>query len=247
MAEVRDRNVENLSLTLQPGMDIKGRLVIDGNSQDLQLSRTSNRSRVGNVGIVLRRKDGLFSTSLIPPVIENDGTFFSFHEVPLGDYEFTVSFVADGRAPNPDWYVADIRASGRSVYDTGFQVGADPVDSMEIVVGTNGGVIEGTIPDMRAPRSAVLILVPDTFRRGNIYLYRVRVIPANPNGNNAFQLRGLAPGNYKIFAVPAPNGSMPPYRSTEFLSQHDPRALSITIRKGMTTGGVQVPLLSLNP
>lgn len=247
MVEVRDRNVENLSLPLQPGIDIKGRLVSDGDVQDLQLSRTSNRGPVGNVGIVLRRKDGLFDTSLIPPMIENDGTSFSFGEVPVGDYEFTVSFVADGRTPNPDWYVSDIRASGRSVYDTGFQVGADPVDSMEIVVGTNGGVIEGTIPDMRAPRSAVLILVPDTFRRGNVYLYRVRVIPANPNGNNTFQLRGLAPGNYKIFAVPTPNGSMLPYRSAEFLAQHDARAPNITIRKGTTTGGVQVPLLPTSP
>jgi len=63
--------------------------------------------------------------------------------------------------------------------------------------------------------------------------------------NGPFRIEGVAPGNYKLFAVPKPNESVP-FRSSEFIARHEFRALSVVVQKGKTSGGLQVPYLSLD-
>src|SRR4030095_15091847 len=50
--EIRGRDVEDLEIILHPGAEIKGRLLVEGDSNDLQLAR----SGAGIVRIALRRK-----------------------------------------------------------------------------------------------------------------------------------------------------------------------------------------------
>jgi hypothetical protein len=192
---------------------------------------------------------------MLQPEIGEDGVSFKFSDVPEGDYEISASFVADGRPPSPDLYVEDVRAGGRSVLDTGFQVGIDPVDAMEVVVGTEGGSIKGTIQARRAAAAGLLFLVRDPIEN--------RVVPYQPipitaNGNDQFEFRGLRPGRYKIFAIQADIGpmvsadsavvasggpTMTMYLSPAAFSQSSARSVIVTVQKGTTTGGVQVPFL----
>ena len=57
-------------------------------------------------------------------------------------------------------------------------------------------------------------------------------------------MNGIAPGNYKIFAVPYLNETVP-YRSPEFIARHESRAVSVTVQKGTTVEGVSAPYLAL--
>jgi hypothetical protein len=247
--EVRDRDIEDLVLPLHPAIEIKGRLVIDGDLRGIEFStglprygvpeRDPARSRAGDIRIVLNRKDGLFFGVKPEPVLDETGTSFTFRGVPEGDYEILASIVADGRPPSPDLYVADIRADSRSVFDSGLQVGRDPVGSVEVIVGTRGGSIEGVVQG-RTNLPAALILAPEASRRNNAALYRVIYIPRN----GAFRLSGIVPGNYKIFAVPYLNEPIP-HRSPEFLGRHESGALSVTVQKGTSISGLRVPFLSL--
>ena len=260
VVEVRAIDVEDVDLVLRPGMDIKGRLVIDGEPRDLQLARSSsfpddprdeNRSHVGDVKLLLGRQDGLFSESVFRPVIDDNGTSFTFPDVPPGDYEIVVSFVPDGGPPSPDLYVVDVRATGRSVFDNGFQVGADPTDAIEVIVGTKGGSIKGTVQGKPPGTPALLLLVPEPFRTSNAPF---RQVPVNINAGNEFEVRGLRPGVYKLFAIPgfgaAPAQSGTPmvlYLEPEFLSQFETRGVRVSVvsvEKGTTTRGVQVPFVS---
>jgi hypothetical protein len=171
----------------------------------------------------------------------------------VGDYEILVTFVADGKPPSPDLYLADVRAAGRSVIDSGFQVGVDDVDAMEIVVGTAGGSIAGSIQGRRTNTSGILLLIPSMIRDETA---PYRAMPIAVNGNDQFEFRGLRPGNYRILAVQA-NGnfvkpanssnlqapSMELYLRPEFFTQNEASTIKVTVFKGMTTGGVQVPFL----
>ena len=244
--EIRGHDIENADLVLRPPLEIQGRLVTDGDPEDIQLwrrpgtgpSRPGRQSRPADVRVDLVRKDGLpFGLHAIDgPVIDASGTRFSFRDIPEGEYAFSLTFLPNPEDPN--LYVADIRASGRSVFDNGFVVGVDPVDSMEIVVGTKGGSIEGQLWSADSPIPAVLVVAPEVFRRDNASLYRTM----NLYRGEEFAVRGLAPGTYKVFAVPYPNEPLP-YRSPEFMARYEHRALTITIEKGARLTGLQVPYL----
>jgi len=58
-----------------------------------------------------------------------------------------------------------------------------------------------------------------------------------------FELRGLAPGIYKVFAAPA--GTVLSGRS-EVIEEYESRAVTVVVQKGMPFNGVQVPLISPN-
>jgi hypothetical protein len=237
-------------------MEVKGRLVIEGNPRDLQFRRPladelrdPNRSRVGDVAISIRRTDGLMNEGMFKASIGDDGVSFAFPKVPIGDYAFNVSFVADGKAPSPALYVADIRAGGRSVIDTGFQVGTDAVDAMEVIVGTDGGSITGIVVGRPMNAAAFLVLLPPAIPEG-IELYNA--VPIAVNGNNQFEFQGLRPGTYKVFVMQA-NSDLVPVNTTgrvqvslppEFFSRNAATAENVIVQRGIATTGVRVPFPS---
>jgi len=226
--EIRDRDVEDVEILLRPGADIKGRLVIEGDASDLQLARPG----AGTIKIALNRKDGLFG-DIFKPLIDETGLAFAFRDVPPGDYSLAVGFVPDrGRAPSPDLYVADIRASGRSVFDNGFEVGVDQTDAMEVIVGTNGATIAGNVVGATPNQPVTVLLAIEFARRSNTSL--VKSVAGNANGQ--FQMRGLTPGTYRILAAPAGT----PMSRAVFES----RAITVVVQKGTSISGIQVPLLS---
>jgi hypothetical protein len=234
--DIGNRNIEDLEITLLPSLEIKGKLVTDADTKDLLLARPG----AGSVRIGLSRKDRLFGDDLLKSVIDETGTEFTFAQVPQGDYNVTVSFLAaGGAAPSPDLFVADVRASGRSVFDNGLQVGIDPLDNLEVVISSNGGTLSGTIQGVTPSRPAILFLMPEFSRRNNPALFRT-VTNRNPNGE--FQFRGLPPGNYILFAVPYVAELA--YVNPDFVAQFEQRAIVAVVRKGIPVNGLQVPLLS---
>jgi hypothetical protein len=244
--EIRGHDIENADLVLRPPVEIQGRLVTDGDPQEVQLWRrpgteplqSDRGKRAAGVRVDLVRRDGLpyGLRAMAGPVIDDSGTRFSFSDVPQGEYSFSVTFLPETLDRN--LYIADIRASGRSVLDSGFVVGIDPVDSMEIVVGTQAGSIEGRLQNTDSATRAVLIVAPEVFRRANASLYRTMPLFRDEE----FVIRGLVPGTYKVFAVRHSNEPLP-YQSPEFMAQYEGRALTITIEKGTRLTGLQVPYL----
>jgi hypothetical protein len=259
LVEVRNADVDDVDVVLHPAVDIQGKLVIEGDPRDLQIRGSSlpddlrdpNRSHIGDVAIALRRTDSLFSDTLLRAEIDDDGVSFAFRNVPEGDYDFKINFLADGKPPSPDLYVADIRAGGRSVIDTGFQVGVDAVDAMEVVVGTRGASIKGSVIGRIPGASAFLILAP-----ANVPADRSSPYNAMPIADdNQFEFRGLRPGSYRIFLIQATDlglpKDLPPAQPggpsmvinlrPEFFSKNEARGVKVIVEKGDTTYGVVVP------
>jgi hypothetical protein len=250
--DVGNANIEDLLVPLRPGVDVKVGLVVDGTTDDPRFHFQAPPGTTGimpasgvNADIELRleRKDGFpFRASF---TVDTARTSLIFPNVPEGDYRITANLRigTESRYRGNNYYIEDILMAGRSVYDNGIQVGIDRVDFLEILVGTSGGAVEGTIPTGGQTRLVELILVPDVFRRQNPSLYRSQRI-FSPGENATFVLRGIPAGDYKIFAV-ADAESPLPYRSVDFVAAHEARAASITVRKGDVTGNVLVPLIEL--
>jgi hypothetical protein len=202
-------DVSGVTFTLWPGQTIGGRISIDGRAQ-------SNDPDVTGITVTLRRSppvnslpesssarvpnftlspDGSRVVSLTPDSgptnrSRGDGTF-SVSGVPPGDYAVNV-------AVKDDAYVEAIRLGARDVLNGGLHVNGPVTGSLEIVLGVKGGSIEGTALDVRRAPAAnvVVVAVPDGSRRGRTDLFKV----ASTDDAGRFRLRGLAPGQYEVFA-----------------------------------------------
>jgi hypothetical protein len=248
---VRDRDLERVEIALQPPVEIKGRLVIDGKMEGVhlmsretaarsQLLRTINGvSAEGHSADVLLdlRCDGTSPSSRpLTPTIDDAGPSFSFRDIDPGPCKITAMLLRDGKPASQSLYVSDIRAGGRSVMESGFQVGLDAVDAMEIVVGMQGGSVEGRVTRNSGPDGPLtVLLMPEKSRRDNPSLFRtVSLAGAGP-----FRIEGLAPGEYQISAIPGVTN----LNGVGYLLRSESRAVTVTVQKGKTSSGIEVPYL----
>jgi len=238
--EVRDKDLKDLSLTLKPGRDVKGRLTVVGDTpRNLRLisSLTDPNSiadRMGEIRLFLGRTIPFTGTSGGQMVVDDEGKRFTFENVPDGSYTLSAAGLALGADNN---YLLDLRVGGRSVPNQEILVGSDAVDSIEVVIGTDGASIQGTVEGTTRDGGQV-ILVPDQTRWQNASLFkRVNLF----DGFGTFTLRGIAPGDYRLLAFSGTERV--PFRSEEFLSQYGPRMKTITVQKRAVLTGIQIPLI----
>jgi hypothetical protein len=246
--EIRDKDLDGVELVVHPPVAVKGRLVIDGPSDGIYLASRAPRTARALSGLaaeghtadvalnlVFRGTSGRIAVALLPPSIDSEGTAFSFSEVDEGEYQLGVTLQRSENAASQNLYIADIRAGGRSVIDSGFEVGIDNVDLMEVVIGTQGGVIEGRIVGLVSSEPIAVVVMPEKSHRENASRYRT--VPVS--GAGPFRIEGLAPGNYQVFAVP--NNGRPVTRAT---AEYESKGLNIVVQKGKTSGALEIPYLA---
>jgi hypothetical protein len=116
-------------------------------------------------------------------------------------------------------YVADVRQGTLSIYDTGFDVGAEPPKPIEVIVSSGAATVEGIVRNQAGNplASATIAVVPPESRRQNRALYRT----GTSDTQGRFSVPGIAPGNYKVFAWE----SIPPgaFFNARFLSGYEDR------------------------
>jgi hypothetical protein len=95
----------------------------------------------------------------------------------------------------------------------------DP-QTLEIVIGTDGGTVQGTVADSPA---ASVVLVPNDPRRSRIDLYKI----ATADESGRFRLTAVAPGDYKIFAWEFVDGGA--WLDPAFLRQYEDRGTPVRV------------------
>jgi hypothetical protein len=125
-----------------------------------------------------------------------------------------------------DSFVLSATAGGQDVLRDGLRVYGDI--ELEVVLATPGATIAGVVRGGKGVKlsDAVVALVPDGPLRNAGHLYRTGI--SDVNGN--FELRGIAPGSYHLFAWPELEGAA--YRNAEFMKEFDERGKAILIEKG---------------
>src|SRR5262245_10667092 len=181
-----DRDIDNLSVAVTAGITIPGRIRIEGNPPAGQdpYSRLIPMLQTGGGSILTAALQGG-----IPRPAAADGTF-SLTKITPGNYRLVVNGL------DPTMYIKDAHIDRTDVLQ-GIAIGNRVDGALEIVLSTNAGQFDGTIVDAAGkPVSGVqAVLIPDRLRnRSDLFM------TATSGANGRFAMRGITPGDYKLFA-----------------------------------------------
>jgi hypothetical protein len=184
--EVKNSNVEGVVATVDSGVTINGRFMSEGgqmppaNTLRLQLrpvSATGSPMYFGFSPAAQATADGSFNLAGVFP----------------GNYRAIV-------IPSQDFYVKGLRYDRRDALNSVVEVSRRNSDgaTIEVVISRNVAQIDGVVTnDNLQPVPGVqAVLVPDTANRNRTELYKT----ATTDQSGRFSMRGIAPGDYKLFA-----------------------------------------------
>jgi hypothetical protein len=251
---VNGSDVEGVSVTVHRGVDIRGKVTVDGgaspsfNSVRISLQPEDNAARLA----------GYQQLSRFQPTVDAEGSF-TIPTVPEGQYRIQVAFAPpapssaatrpaanrsiDPFAPDPtpppalvsvplagaplgpNAYVADILQGGMTVYDTGISVGTQAFEPLEVRVRTDGGSVEGIVLDGKLIPFAGATVVLTPLVQNRQNPALYRVAISDETGR--FSMSAIRPGNYKLLAW----DSITPgaYMNAEILSNYVEKEYPVTV------------------
>jgi hypothetical protein len=197
-------------MTIRAGLQVRGSITVDG-----------GRPMPGSVRMAFTPADALRRLGVaIPADIAADGSF-NIQGCPDGHFSLAVAPLGG------DLYVEDMRQGGTSIYDTGFEIRGQNPDLIQVIIKSGAGTFDGTVQDSSGKPviGGSVALVPATRRQNDALYYMSR-----SDSTGAFSIRGIAPGNYKVFAWDV----MPPgaYTNAAFLEKYEERAIDVTFAPG---------------
>lgn len=205
--EVRDSDVEGVTLVLGWGVTISGRVQWEGKPiVDEELS------------VHLQPTDGAFGYGMgYGAVAKNEE--FALKGISDGDYQFWLNGLSK------DCYIKDIVYGSTHSADGVIAVkgGAEP---LEVIVSSRGARVQGAVVDKDGlPASGVwVVAVPEEAKRSNFRLFKSQTT----DQYGKFDLHGLAPGSYQIFSwTGIENGE---WQDEEFLKQYERKGESVEVR-----------------
>ena len=208
--EVGNANVDGIALTLTPGMEISGR--VRAETGELQ---------PGGLQVLLRPMDDTaLSGSAISGGQVNQEGGFTLRGVDAEAHGVEVLGLRES------WYVKSARIGDREWADgvLGIPAGGG---ALEIVLSPNGGQVDGVVLDdkQQPAAGAKVALAPDEARRGRADLYKTAVT----DQYGRFTMRGIAPGDYKLFAWAElePGAAQDP----EFLKPYEKAGEAVSVKE----------------
>jgi hypothetical protein len=240
--EVTQQNVQGLTVTIERGAEIRGRLSIHGDD----LLKTST-------GLTGSGPDEVRVESMTKNLPFYNGSMWSFSGPMEDDDRFTITGLLPGNYQLTsigsiqdlqyidDAYLEDLRQSGQSVYKDGIiKVGKSNV-TVELVVNENGGRIHGSveIPSSGSRSRHSVILVPDTPRRENRALYKF----VSTDEEGEFTFLGVAPGRYKIFAFDGVSADG--RENPDLIRTYEQRGVPVAARAGIVVHSLPIPIISV--
>jgi len=126
-------------------------------------------------------------------------------------------------------YVKSIRFGAADVLNTGLRLDRPPDALLEIVIGTNPGMIVGNVidPNGKAIPDASVVILPETRQRIDFF----RAVTSDPSGR--FELERVPPGDYKIFAWTEIDRDA--WFDSEFMRECESRGTRLHISEGTQT------------
>jgi protocatechuate 3,4-dioxygenase beta subunit len=174
-------DVEGLSLTIAPGILINGHVTWDG------------KPALESDELVVYLRSAVSGSSIlyVEGAKVSEGGVFSLKNV----WEDTYRLLTYGESP--DCYLKSVRYGASDALEDGFTVQGGSDAALEVTISSQGARVHGTVTHADGlPAAGVwVVLVPDEAHRGQLRLYKKKT--TDQYGH--FDLRGIAPGNYKLF------------------------------------------------
>jgi protocatechuate 3,4-dioxygenase beta subunit len=207
--EVGNSDVEGLIVSAGAGLEITGSVRLEG----------GQKTNLQGVTVYLQAAEGMPSGSNSARV-KDDGTF-SIEGVSRDKYHLSLYPLPEGT------YLKSVRVGGQEVLDKGLDLTqAVPGQALEVTLSPRAGMVEGMARagENLAPGSFVT-LVPEPIRPEQPYLYK----SANADQNGRFQMQGVAPGDYKLYAWEGMELS--PLQDPELVKHFESKGVKVTVRE----------------
>ena len=226
--DVRNRDVENVTLTLSPGFPLPTRVTMEGAPEGTPLP--------GGLTMVIGSSPPTQGTSPNQPVHPSGS--FTISNVGTDDTRvYVLPMLSTPVAPPlnvPDSlkgvYVKSAKLGGVDVLNTGFRFAGEPDKVLEIVLAKNAGSIAGRVEDERKqPAGGVFVtLIPNI---STARLYRTDMYKTtSTDAEGKFEIQGLPPGDYKIFALEGFEKDA--WVDPDFFKPYEERGIAVRIGEG---------------
>ena len=211
---------DGIQLTLTPGWSVLGQVLWD--------PKPSLEKGVLAVGV---RSVNTSVVSGVQTRVAANGTF-ALRELPEGTYELTTS------GQTADCYLKSIRYAGMEVSDDEFNVIRGTQATLEVTISAKGARVQGTVTNEEGlPAVGVwVVLVPEGTRRNEWHLFK----QVRTDQYGRFDLRGIAPGDYKVFSWVQVEQSA--WQDPEFMKQFEGQGQSLSLEE---SDGQQINLVAI--
>jgi len=214
----------DVDMVIGAGAEVKGRIVFEAMTPP----------ELGRMMVYLRGED--FESMLGGGFaqVKKEEERFTFTAGPLqaGRYHAGVHGLPEGA------YLSEVRVGGRDMSRTGMEIAGLSLGDVELIVRADGGTVEGQVLDKEnLPASGVYVFLSDEEKTHGGYGSSE---PAATDQLGRFTIRGVRPGNYRVFALAQPDEDE--MRTHEFLKEHEKKGVAVRVeRSGKHT--VEVKLL----
>lgn len=220
--EVGEADVTGVKVMISVGADVTGHIRSEGKT-NLEMGKLTAR---------LACRDGSAVVNSMPDfddaTVNPDGTF-TFRKVPEGNYELEIS-------PLPSGYYLKL-SNGGDAPDTVAVSHGHAMALPEMAFISASGSVTGTVSrDDRPAAGAVVVLVPDGKRRSQARFFK----RSTSDRLGRFTLRGIAPGDYTIFAWEEVDRDA--FLDPDFLRQYEDSGRSVHV-EGDSQENVQIDVI----
>lgn len=216
--------IEDLTLTLMPGIDLSGE------------ARVEDGAKPSNLRVQLEPKQPGLGGGAPAANAAEDGTFTLRSVVPDA-YFIRVTGVPETH------YLKSLKLGDADVTDTGVDLSqAAAPGKLVVTLAAGAAQVSGSVQDSRSQPagSALVVLIPEGARRDDPYYYRT----ASTDQNGQYTLRGIVPGEYRLYAFDLiePGAYMDP----DFIKTFERAGERVSVRQnGQDT--VQLKLIETSP
>jgi len=227
--EVGNTDIEGVTITIAPGVNVAGRVVWEG----------SPTVDVRELMVWLR------------PTEENEMDYQP--QSPKADGSFVIKNVSEGtyrprvRGEDATFYMKSARYGTLSIPEAGFAVQAGGDQSLEITLSSRAAQVSGVVLNSDSLPSAgvTVVLIPEVTRRSYKEYYK----SATTDQNGNFSIKGIAPGDYKLFSWESVEGnewSDADWFDAAWLKPFEPKGESIHLGEAETKS-VDLTLIETKP
>ncbi len=208
--EVTAGDVEGITLAFAPYTAVRGHVIWEGNKQADLSTFTVSLSSVDEQ-----------SPGTQPQELRPDGSFL-FRSVSEGEYHPRIF------APNGDCYLKSARVGSNPMVDGKISIHSGAENSLEFVVNCHAPQVEGQAltSDSLPAVGVFVVLVPEVRLRADSSEYT----NARTDQNGRFLLKGIKPGDYKLFSWDAVEEG--DWYDADFLKPFEEKGLSVHLEEG---------------
>ena len=227
--DLREANIENMVVTVGPGVAVRGKIVAEGGEVSTDGLRVMLMPKAGNSpfpgGMSLANEDLTFEISNVQP-----GQYDLNVSSPQGP--MAIGLMSSARPQSASFYVGEVRADGENVLEEGLTVHENvPVPELEVVLDFTGGTVTGLLRDEdEQPISGVRValLSTDQEKRGSERYFRSGA--ADQDGQ--YKISAIIPGDYLLLVWPESNVAR--VQDPELFAQLEEHAVRVTVEKSAT-------------